>query len=457
MGSFAAVPLCATTASVTSTSSGTTGTCSRTCVIAPARPVLRTRPVRLGGPSSSDSDLSGTDRAVSLYLCLGHRERWRLTKTQLRGRERVPSHVDLLAPFSQNVCKNGDLMRTYRNILTLAAVLFSIAWGTCDLSAQESATQPSVLHIQHSVTTSKTGFPQFLYMYHVLDGPNSFGEVQKLTGQISLKNDSPDFSEVLWLIAYWQGKCPVDDQSLAGANFIWSDILKNPSQSTSNFPVNLTFPHPLPMTGCVGFVFGGGPLVAGKVTMSADLNLTYKPSSADPDTVVDLAGEYCFGQNWGCQNATTNDADGFAVPITMPAGHLAELFGNISDSTFDGTTNFGPLPTGKSWGAVNDFYLLPGGCGKFAKNINNLGYPNPRPLETLYSWLPDDAQHLESVPLEYEIPQDETGRATLQKRVEKIFSPPLTVNAGDCVVVIYGRTGDGATDNEAQVKAVLAP
>jgi hypothetical protein len=36
----------------------------------------------------------------------------------------------------------------------------------------------------------------------------------------------------------------------------------------------------------------------------------------------------------------------------MPAGHLSELFGNISDSTFDGTQNFGPLPTGEAWGAM---------------------------------------------------------------------------------------------------------
>jgi hypothetical protein len=261
----------------------------------------------------------------------------------------------------------------------------------------------------------------------------------------------------LWLLAYWQGKCPVNDQSLAGANFIWSDILKNPSQSTSNFPVNLHFPHPLPMTGCIGFVFGGGPLVAGKVTMSADLNLTYKPSSSDANTVVDLAGEYCFGQNWGCENATTDDTEGFAMPITMPAGHLVELYGNISDSTFDGTQNFGPLPTGRTWGAVNDFYLLPGGCGQFGQNINNQGFPNPALLATLYSWLPDNAVHLENVPMKYEIPWGETGKATLQKRVERIFPVPVTVNAGDCVVVIYGRKGDGATDNETQVKAVLAP
>jgi hypothetical protein len=324
-------------------------------------------------------------------------------------------------------------------------------WG------QQAGGQPSVLHIQHSVTTSKTGFPQFLYMYHVLDGANSTAEAEALTGTISLQNYSSNFSEVLWLLAYWQGKCPVNDQSLAGANIIWSDILKNPLQSTSNLPVNLKFPHPLPMTGCVGFVFGGGPLVKGKVTMSGDLNLTYKPSNADANTVVYMAGEYCFGQNWGCQNATTDDTKGFAVPVTMPAGRLVELFGNISDSTFDGTQNFGPLPAGKSWGAVNDFYLLPGGCGEFGRNLNSQGFPNPVPLAKLYSWLPENALHLESVPLEYEIPQDETGKATLQKRVEKIFPVPLTVNAGDCVVVIYGRKGDGATDNETQVWAVLAP
>jgi len=105
--------------------------------------------------------------------------------------------------------------------------------------------------------------------------------------------------------------------------------------------------------------------VAGKVTMSADLDLTYEPSNSEANTVVDLSGEYCFGQNWGCENATTDDNRGFGVPITMPAGQLVELFGDISDSTFDGTDNFGPLPTGKSWGAVNDFYLLPGGCGQF--------------------------------------------------------------------------------------------
>ena len=133
-------------------------------------------------------------------------------------------------------------MIAHRRMLILAAIL--IGHGVGNLWAQEYAANPSVLHIQHSVTTSKTGFPQFLYMYHVLRGAKSAAEVQALTGTISLKNYSSNFSEVLWLLAYWNGKCPLNDQSLRGANFIWSDILKNPSRSLSEFPVDLRFPHP---------------------------------------------------------------------------------------------------------------------------------------------------------------------------------------------------------------------
>jgi hypothetical protein len=338
----------------------------------------------------------------------------------------------------------------------LAAILVVAGLRNGDLWGQETAQTPSVLRIQNSVTTSKTGFPQYLTMYKVLDGTNSTAAVQALTGNISIENSSSNFSEVLWLVAYWEGQCPVNDRSLRGAHFLWSDILKNPSQGVSQLRVDVHFPNPLPMTGCVGFVFGGGPLVEGEVRMSADLSLAYEPSSANANAVIDLSGEYCFGQDWGCENATTDNEMGFGVPIVMPAGHLVELFGDISDSTFDGTQNFGPLPTGESWGALNDFYLLPGGCGKFGENLNSQGFPNPVLLSTLYSWLPGNALHVESVPLEYQIPSGETGKATLQKQVERFFAP-LTVNSGDCMVVIYGRKGNGATDNETQVKAVLAP
>lgn len=343
-------------------------------------------------------------------------------------------------------------------------IFISVGIGISSLWAQD-ASQALVLHIQQSQTTSvpstsKQGFPTFLAMYHVLDGAKSSAELQSLTGTLSIKNFDPRFSEVLWLLMYWQGECPAHDINLTDSPVtLWSDIIKNPSQSDSSFPVNLVFPHPLPMTGCVGLYYGGGPLLEGKVTMTADLNLRYRSvTNANPNTVLDLGGEYCFGQNWGCQNATDIDGEGFAVPVKMQtSGHLLELYGNISDSTFDGTNSYGPLPTGDAWGAANDFYLLPGGCGIFEENVNSQGFPNPAPLSTLHSWLPHDALHLASLPLVDRVTSGETSRAALQGQVENIFSVPVKVNAGDCMVVIYGRNGNGATDNETQVKALIAP
>lgn len=344
-------------------------------------------------------------------------------------------------------------MKAILQALILTTLLLGIA--SRGLWAQANST-PDVLHIQYSVTTSTLNFPQYFHLFKVLNGEKSPLQASALTGTLTLTNDSPNFSEVLWLLAYWKDKCPSEQYNFQNAIFIWSDILKNPSQSASQFPVDLHFPQPLPLTGCVALVFAGGPLVAGTVTMSADLNLDYTPSTPSPDTVIDFSGEYCFGQI-GCENYTNDDTQAFGVPITLPAGHLLELFGNISDSTFDDTGNFGPLPTGRAWGATNDFYLLPGGCGQFGANLNTQGFPNPQPLSTLYSWLPSDAVHLESVPLDYQIPFGQTGIATLQQKVERVFPVPVAINAGDCMVVIYGRRGNGATDNETQVHALVAP
>jgi hypothetical protein len=347
-------------------------------------------------------------------------------------------------------------------IAVFCAVFIFTSLEISYLHAQDSTTAPAVLHIQQSKTIShgsQNGFPTFLAMYHVLDSASSPAEALALTGTLSLKNHDPTFSEVLWVLAYWQGKCPAHDINLTEATVIWSDILKNPSLSDSTFPVSLNFPNPLPMTGCVGLYYGGGPLIEGKATMTADLNLTYQPvSNPSPNTVVDVGGEYCFGQNGGCQNATDIDGEGFAVPNQMKtSGHLLELFGNISDSTFDGTNDNGPIPTGAAWGAGNDFYLIPGTCGIFERNLNRQGFPNPAPLSTLHSWLPKNALHLASVPLVDRIVSGQTGEATLQEKVETIFSVPVAVNAGDCIVVIYSRSGNGATDNETQVKALMAP
>jgi hypothetical protein len=71
--------------------------------------------------------------------------------------------------------------------------------------------------------------------------------------------------------------------------------------------------------------------------------------------------------------------------------------------------------------------------------------------------MPHDALHLASVPQVERIASGTTSKGALQNQVENIFSVPVKVNSGDCMLVIFGRTGNGATDNETQVKAVIAP
>lgn len=352
-------------------------------------------------------------------------------------------------------------MKTYCKVIVFAVLVLFVGQGTSKLWAADDPVTPSVLHIRQSQTVtqgSQNGFPTFLAVYHVLDGVKSSGEALALSGTLSLNNATPTFSEVLWSLVYYQGECPADtDLSGNGSTIIWQEILKNPSKSDSTFNVNFSFAKPLPMTGCVGLYYGGGPLLEGKATMSADLKLTYQPARSNPNSVVGIGGEYCFG-NGGCQNATEIDGEAFAVPVQMmQSGHLLELYGDVSDSTFDATSvASSPLPTG-TWGSVNDFYLLPGGCGIFAENLNDQGFPNPAPLSTLHSWLPRNALHLASVPQVDRIPPGTTSKVALQNQVESIFSVPIKVNAGDCMLVIYGRTGNGATDNETQVNALMGP
>jgi hypothetical protein len=145
-----------------------------------------------------------------------------------------------------------------------AAVLMLAGLGTCELWGQGTVVKPSILDIEQTRTTSEgsqNGFPTFLAMYHVLDGAKSSVDMVALNGTLSLKNYDPTFGEVLWVLVYWQGECPAHDITLSqAAGILWSDIIKNPSQSDSSFPVNLIFPRPLPTTGCIGLYFGGGPV-----------------------------------------------------------------------------------------------------------------------------------------------------------------------------------------------------
>jgi hypothetical protein len=155
-------------------------------------------------------------------------------------------------------------MKKLENLHLMAAgltVLYAVSNAGLAADDNDRASTGSAyrtLHIEQTVTTSQTGFPQSLFMYDLLQGAKSTGEVRALQGTISIANHGAEFSEVLWVLNYWTDQCPADDQSLAGSTTIWTEIQKNPSKSEQVLAVDLTFPNPVPITGCIGFVSNTG-------------------------------------------------------------------------------------------------------------------------------------------------------------------------------------------------------
>src|SRR5882724_8890651 len=102
-------------------------------------------------------------------------------------------------------------MKAHWSLVFCAFFVFA-GLGMSDLHAQDSAVlssvpasvPPSVLHIMQLQTTSKPNFPTYLAMYHLLNGATSPVDAVALNVTISLKNFDPTFSEVLFLLVYWQ-------------------------------------------------------------------------------------------------------------------------------------------------------------------------------------------------------------------------------------------------------------
>ena len=237
--------------------------------------------------------------------------------------------------------------------------------GPCGGSA---CTWPSPVEMVGSALTTVTGFPTAWYGFPIAAGPQS---VATLSGTLSVTNAQNLYSEVLFIIEYYParaGSCAVGrwpastpEFGPAGAEGIGNFIVKAPTQGTFSLPVDLTLPGGLPISSCVLVGLNGGPVSAAQEVVSAvDLSLTYAAAQPPAQSVLGAGGEFCFGQSWGCQAATTDDTQSFAAitPVPQPT-RLVALYGDISDSTFDGTSTFGPLPAG-AWTATNDFYVYHG-------------------------------------------------------------------------------------------------
>jgi hypothetical protein len=305
--------------------------------------------------------------------------------------------------------------------------------------------------MQDMETTFAAGFPTSWYGYPLDTGSLSY---VGLDGTVSVTNAGGFYSEVLFILGYlptgdctsglWPSTTP--EYGPPGIVPIGNLIVKAPSAGTFTATAHLTLPGGFPISNCLLLGLNGGALAqVNEVTATSDLTLTYSTEPDSPAQRLLFSGnEFCFGQNWGCQGATTDDTLSFAAVqmITAPE-RLVALFGNVSDSTFDGSSMFGAPPTG-AWTASNDFYIYHAGeCAALGADATT-GVAGPADF---YHQVPADAVHLLGAPA------SGTGIGAQAVPVFQTFDDQLA--AGDCLVMLFGVQGGGAFDCETQVRALV--
>ncbi len=310
-----------------------------------------------------------------------------------------------------------------------------------------------------SFTTSESGFPSQWYGYSL---PGGAVNLAGLSGSVSVSQSSDLYSEYLFIVGWLpSGECPTRGTSAQwgpiGTAVVWSDIVKAPRAGRFTTPVNFTLPVGVPIGNCLLVGINGGPVSGSHAsTGSVSLTATYTQSPATSGQVIGVGGEFCFGQNWGCQAATSDNTKSFAnmTKITQRS-ELKAIWGNVSDTTFDGTNSFG-APPAAPWTALNDVYVYRGtDCNQFTGSVNG--------PSDYYSHIPAGATHLVSAALSgpagvgvaqtinFLLPGLSNGIAVYQT-----FSD-VTLNPGDCLVTLYGMQGSGAFDNESQLQALVQP
>ncbi len=338
--------------------------------------------------------------------------------------------------------------------------------GRIDAPLANSPAVPgaSTIVSQISSTTSVEGFPTWWQGYNLPPGQTSF---VGLRGTVSVENTAGIYGEILFLVSYLpSGPCLTE-----GAEFpswpetqnqlvmLWTNIIKSPTTGVFSAPVDFTLPKGIPISNCLVIEINGGTVaLPHPVTSTVNLVATYTPNVDQSTQILEFENEFCFGQDWGCEGATANDTQSFAaVTQVTQRSRLDAILGNVSDSTFDGSKYFAPLPTGP-WTAINDIYVYrQSDCSQFPTAARSWNGPGD-----YFSQIPQDAMLLVSAPLSgnggvgegesinYLMPGMTNGVSVYQT-----FSD-IVLNPGDCLVSLYGVQGTtGGFDNEDQLQAIV--
>jgi hypothetical protein len=208
-------------------------------------------------------------------------------------------------------------------------------------------------------------------------------------------------------------------------------------RGTSAANLNYSFPSPIPVSGCLVFIFDGGPLSGTSTfTMSADVTLEFDQSEsakhARSPVLLSTGHEFFpFGDK---------TAMAYLQPIRFKS-ELKSIYGNYSN-----------LGTNHS---VTEFYVAKGGCGTFPKTkARILKYEGSR--ASLLSYLPADSQLVHTI--DKKTPSGRIG--LIQETVSQELESSVNLEAGDCLVSIsYAPAGAKLSyaNFENQMKYFLLP
>ena len=324
---------------------------------------------------------------------------------------------------------------------------------TSTASIASTSSGPSVA-MTATASYNGGGFEKFIYSFPLPAGQSLW---TGLSGTLSLQLKTDNFSEALISVNYIpSGPCPANGTQFSSYSAIsaaypslhglQNTILKQPKIGTSQMTLSESLPAPVPVSGCLVLIMDGGPATGNSdITMTSDLKFNYEVATSPAEAPYSLGGgsEFCFGQTDGCEAATDDPTKSFsyAVQVTQDST-LVALYGDIADSSFDGSKNFGAVPSG-AWTMSTDYYVLPGGCGSFPVGASQAG--------NYYSMLPSNANHIHNVTLQG------NGIGSLQTPVFQEFSN-LTVHNGDCLVALVEMLGAyGGVDAENQVGYLMEP
>ena len=343
----------------------------------------------------------------------------------------------------------------FNQLATSAIVLVLLALPALgqnnDLVATDPAANLSKLALDASaaITAEQVQQPEviFLYSFPLPPGTQSF---LGLKGEVSLVSGQAVFNESLDTVATnISGPCPASGAAFPNYTAVYqaypnivpiqSFILKNPDKGTSKVDINYTMPVGLPVSDCMVVMLDweGGS----KVTMRSHLTMSYDTNSNPQGQLLQTNEEFVFGIYIG-PGSTANDSLSFALEtkITQP-GTILAFVGDLSASTF------GIAPPPGKWTALNDIYLVPGGCPKDIHVNGGLWTPKGGHY---YSDLPKDAQHLFTAP--------ESGYQVSYGQSFVYQPASVSVKKGDCLLTLFGvKAPKGGIDSENQVKALFLP